>query len=427
MRAPPGTPRTIDPGHGKGYATAVARATRLDELVAATPASRDRVVDFLRAASILAVVFGHWFIGIVWWQDGVLRTTSAVGVTTGLWLATWFFQVMPIFFFVGGYANLVSLDAARRRGETTGTFVRGRLRRLLRPSLVFFAVWSVIVVGMHLLNVGAPTGPRIGGSTTLLRLFLPPGATLPFGPLWFLAVYLVVVSLAPWLIGLHRRFRWWVPAVMVAGAATADVIGFQAGISWVRWANVAFVLLLPHQLGFFYADGTFARLSRSFFWGMIAVGLGGLLLLTNPPFWRLFGDARFVWFPRIGAYPKSLLGTDVERVSNAYPPTMCFLLGAVWSIGAVMLLRPFLARWLEHPRPWKATIFLNSVIMTLFLWHMTAYLLAVLTLWPLGLGHQHDSTAAWWLERPLWIGLSAAYLALLVAVFGRFERPPRRA
>jgi len=47
-------------------------------------------------------------IGIVWWQDGVLRTTSAVGVTTGLWLATWFFQVMPIFFFVGGFSNLVS-------------------------------------------------------------------------------------------------------------------------------------------------------------------------------------------------------------------------------------------------------------------------------------------------------------------------------
>ena len=90
-------------------------ATQLGEMVARTPATRDRVVDFLRAASIVAVVFGHWMIGIVWWQNGVLRTTSAVGVTTGLWLATWFFQVMPIFFFVGGFSNLVSLDASRRR------------------------------------------------------------------------------------------------------------------------------------------------------------------------------------------------------------------------------------------------------------------------------------------------------------------------
>ena len=120
-------------------------------------------------------------------------------------------------------------------------------------------------------------------------------------------------------------------------------------------------------------------------------------------------------------------GTDVEPVSNAYPPTVCFLLGAIWSIGSVMLLRPVLARWLERTGPWMVTILLNSVIMTLFLWHMTAYLFTVLTLWPLGLGHEHDSTAGWWLERPLWIGLSALYLTVLVAVFGRFERPKRPA
>ena len=401
-------------------------ASNLDELVAKTPATRDRVVDFLRAASIVAVVFGHWFIGMMWWQDGVLRTTSAVGVTPGLWIGTWFFQVMPIFFFVGGFSNMTSLDASRRRGESTGAFVRSRVGRLLRPSLVFFAVWGAITVVMHLADVGAATGPRIWGDTTLLRLFLPPGATLPFGPLWFLGVYLIVVCAAPWMVALHRRFRWWVPGAMVAGAVAADLIGFQGGVSVVRWCNVAFVLLLPHQLGFFYADGTFARLPRRAFWAMALAGFGGLVVLTNPPLWQLFGDARLTWFPGIGAYPKSLLGTDVERVSNAYPPTVCFMLGGIWAIGAVMLLRPALTRWLEHARVWKVTIVLNSVIMTLFLWHMTAFLLAILTVWWLGLGHEHTSTVRWWLERPLWIGLPAAYLVGLVAVFGRFERPRRR-
>ena len=66
--------------------------------------------------------------------------------------------------------------------------------------------------------------------------------------------------------------------------------------------------------------------------------LGLLALLTTAPFWQLFGTARFDWFPGIGYYPKSLLGTDVERVSNAYPPTVCFLLGGIWTIGAVMLM-----------------------------------------------------------------------------------------
>lgn len=396
--------------------------TTLQEMVERTPASRDRVVDFLRAASILAVVIGHWTIGIVWWQDGVIRTTSAVGVTAYLWLATWFLQVMPIFFFVGGFSNYVAYTAGRERGETSGAFVRSRIDRLLRPSLVFLGVWAVVMLAMHLMSIGAPTGPRLWGDVAVLRGVLPPGATLPFGPLWFLAVYLVVVAVAPWTIALHRRFGLWVPVAMAAGAAVSDLVGFVGGMPLARWANVVFVLLLPHQLGHAYGDGSMLRWPRRAFWAMVVVGLGGLLLLTNPPLFRLAGDVRFEWFPGIGAYPKSLLGTDVERVSNAYPPTLCFLLGGIWSIGAAMLLRSRLARWLQRPRAWAPTIAVNGVIMTLFLWHMTAYLLAILVLWPLGMGQQTDSTPRWWLERIVWIVVPGAILAGLVAIFGRFER-----
>jgi hypothetical protein len=89
-------------------------------------------------------------------------------------------------------------------------------------------------------------------------------------------------------------------------------------------------------------------------------------------------------------------------------------------------VRERLARWLAGLRPWKATIVLNRVIMTLFLWHMTAFLLAIFLLWPLGLGRQHDSTARWWVERPLWIGVPVLFLLGLVWLFGRFEHPRRR-
>jgi hypothetical protein len=64
--------------------------------------------------------------------------------------------------------------------------------------------------------------------------------------------------------------------------------------------------------------------------------------------------------------------------------------------------------------------------MTLFLWHMTAFLCAILVLWPLGLAREHDSTAAWWLQRPVIISISAAFLVGLIAIFGRFERPRPR-
>ncbi|MCA1727346.1 MAG: hypothetical protein LC722_06780 [Actinobacteria bacterium] len=71
-------------------------------------------------------------------------------------------------------------------------------------------------------------------------------------------------------------------------------------------------------------------------------------------------------------------------------------------------------------------ISVNSVVMTLFLWHMTAFLLALLVLWPLGLGQQGDTTASWWIERPMWEIVPALFLVPLVWLFGRFERPKAR-
>ena len=40
-------------------------------------------------------MFAHWFVGIIHWDGGVIRTTSAVGETSYLWLMTW---LLPSFF-----------------------------------------------------------------------------------------------------------------------------------------------------------------------------------------------------------------------------------------------------------------------------------------------------------------------------------------
>ena len=393
----------------------------IGELAAATPASRDRYVDFLRAVSILVVVVGHWTIALIFRDGGVVRSTSAIGKAPGLWLATWLFQVMPVFFFVGGYANFVAYRSARRRDDSARTFIRGRLRRLLVPSLALLAVWTAIQIVLHLTDTGTPTGPRIG-DLVLLRGVRPPGQTIPFGPLWFLGVYLVVVCISPLTVALHERLRWWVPGVMVAGTVAVDAVGFIGGQSGIRYLNAVFVFLLPHQLGHFYGDGSVDRWSRAALAGLAAVGLGGLILLTNPwVFEAAVGERRFEWFPGIGHYPRSLLGTDTERIANTYPPTLCFMLVGFWLIGLVLLLRPAISRWLQRPGPWRATILGNAWIMTLFLWHMTAYLVAIQLLWPLGFGHEHEPTARWWLERPIWIAVPGVILVALIAVFGRFE------
>jgi hypothetical protein len=243
---------------------------------------------------------------------------------------------------------------------------------------------------------------------------------VPFGPLWFLAVYAVVVVMAPVMIRLHERFGLAVPAVMVAGTVVCDALGFSGGMKGFRYLNIAFVLFLPHQLGFFYAEGRLQRLPSRTHWAMALGGLAALVLLTNP--W-IFGEMGDRWFPGVGHYPKSLMGTDVEPISNAYPPTLPYMAMTFWSIGPVILLRGPLERWLENRRPWKAVIVVNSVIMTLFLWHMTAYLLAILFLWPLGFGHTDATSLRWWVERPLWVAVPGIILLGIVAVLARFERP----
>jgi acyltransferase-like protein len=378
----------------------------LDDVVAATPLSRDRVVDFLRAASIIVVVFGHWFIGVIWWRGGKIGTVSAIGLTSWLWIATWFLQVIPLFFFVGGFANYVGYQSVRRQGRSVWLFLRSRAVRLLQPTLVFVLVWVGIEVVLHLIDAGG---------TGVLRGVRPPGATVPFGPLWFLAVYFIVVMASPVTIWMHRRFDVAVPIGLVVGAVLVDVLRFGANLEWIGQANVWLVFLLPHQLGYFYAEGRLTRLPKAVFVAMAVVGFAAMMVLTN--LYRLF--------PGISVYPRSLLGTDVGRITNTNPPTSMMLAMAIWSIGVAMLVRPALTGWLQRVRVWKAVVFTNTIVMTLFLWHMTAYLIAVLLLWPLGLGRQRDTTTSWWIERPLWELLPAVFLVGLVIVFGRFERPRR--
>lgn len=364
----------------------------LEELAEKTPASRDRYVDFLRAFSIATVVFGHWLIALIWWRNEAIGVYNAVGATSGLWLATWVLQVMPIFFFVGGFSNHKTYSSMRQRGEGYRDFMKARAARLLTPTGVFIGLWIVAQVIFHLVDVG--------GDRTIRVSFLP------FGPLWFLFVYLGVIALTPLTLGVHERFGVGAVAGFLAVAIAGDVLRFNDIAPGFGWLNLAAVWLLAHQLGYFYADGSLVSAGRRAHALMAAGGLIGLIVLTN-----------------IGVYPRSMVGTDVETVSNMNPPTVCIVALAVWQVGAAMLLRERLSRWLQKTRPWTTVIAANSMIMTVFLWHMTAYLIAILILHPMGLGHPTDSTVSWWLQRPLWIAAPAVLLAVFVAVFGRFERP----
>lgn len=370
----------------------------LRALAEATPASRDRYVDFLRAFSILTVVVGHFLIALIHWEDGRIYVHNAVGHQSGLWIATWVLQVMPVFFFVGGFSNGIGWRSTVERGDRYADFLKRRARRLLRPTLVFVTVWIAVEVVLHVADIGA-AGP--------LR-----GTFLPFGPMWFLFVYMAVIALAPAMSTLHVRYRSLVLVVLTAAVAAVDITRFAGLGRGIGWVNLALVWLLIHQIGLFYADGSLLRAGKRVWWVMALAGLLVLTVLTNLV--NLFDS---LW------YPRSMVGVDVEPVSNMSPPSFAIVALGVWQIGLAMLLRERVGVWLARARVWTATIAVNTVIMTLFLWHLTAYVIAVVILYPIGLGRPVEPTASWWLQRPLWIVAPMLILGLLVAIFARFERP----
>ncbi|MDX2406268.1 acyltransferase family protein [Streptomyces microflavus] len=367
-------------------------------LAEATPATRDRYVDLLRVASLAAVVLGHWLMAAVT-PDGV---GNLLAVVPALQPLTWLLQVMPVFFFVGGFAHALSYRSLLRKrpeGSTDSVyaaFLRARLQRLLRPTMVFVLVWGAAALLIQLLGGG-------GGLTGVtLRLVTQ--------PLWFIGIYLAMVAFTPPLLRLHERYGWGAFAGLAGAAAAVDVLRFAAGVPYVEFLNFAFVWLAVHQLGFLRADGR--------------LGVGpALSALRRPALLAGGGLVAAVALVAFGPYPLSMVGMPGEKVSNMAPPTLALLCHGLWLVGAVELLRAPAARLLARPRAWRTVVAANGVAMTAFLWHLTAMLGVYGAMLALDVPLPEPATAAWWAQTPLRLAVAAALTAVLVAAFRTFERP----
>ncbi len=365
------------------------------EMAERTPETRNRYVDFLRAASITVVVVGHWLMSAPIVRDGELKLDDMLATAPWSQWLTWVCQVMPLFFIVGGYSNMVSWDSARRRGEGYGLWTATRLKRLMGPVVPLMVMWAVMAIVAHRFGV-RPTYIRVGSQVALI-------------PTWFLAVYVMVTVAAPGTSWAWHRFgmlSFWVPALC---AVVVDTIAFSIGFSTLRWVNYAFVWLSVHQLGYLWRDGRIAGPVRALSWAV--AGLAVLMFL--------------IW---AASYPVSMISVPDELISNSRPPTLALLALGALHAGIVLLMETPMRRWLRRPGPWTATVFVNGTIMTVYLWHNTVMVLMIgllNLLGGVGLTFEPD-TAVWWMTRPLWIGLLGAILAVIfVPVFNRFERRAR--
>ncbi|QBI19715.1 acyltransferase [Egibacter rhizosphaerae] len=370
-------------------------AARIAEL---TPLDRNRYADFLRVLAICIVVLGHWLVAVVLIDDGWEAGSLLAMEPWTQWL-TWIFQVMPLFFFVGGYANAAAWRSARQRGQPWAQWIRVRARRLLRPVLPLLVLWVPLAAILGTLGVPGD----------LLQL----GTQVAFIPAWFLAAYLLVCAIVPTTWALHERLGAWAVVAFAVAAALVDIVHLF-GVPLLGWANFVFVWAGIHQLGYlWYAERLPTRVPAAL--TLLGAGLAALVALTQ-----------------LADYPLSLVGTGIEdERSNNSPPTVALTALGVAQVGLVLALRRPAERWLQRPAVWARVVIGGSLAMTVYLWHMTALVLVIALTYPTGLwpaGSEIDAT--WWAMRPLWWALLAAALAGLVAVFARFERSgkpiPRR-
>ena len=375
-----------------------------------TPPSRDRVIDAVRGLSLVVVVLGHLIMAMAFWpEDGRPLMGNLMTAYPTLQYLTWVLQVMPLFFAFGGAASVIAWRRAHSGEVLYSAWFWGRVRRLLRPVLVYFAAMALL---------GVVISAVVGDAATPLLAIVA-------APLWFLGVYLLMLLCLPAMWRLHERNRAVAFVVLIPGAVVVStgitVLGWP---TWVGLLNYLLVWLTIQQLGFFWGERTRRRT-----WAVVAAAAfaANLLLVYFGP-WPMSlvglpGDVLNVDSISVLGHSWAVPGWHGE-FSNMSPPSVVLLLHGLTIVSLVFVARGPLDALLHRPRLWRAVTFVMMIAMSLYLWHFLAIVLALATLHRLGLPPPTRLAASGWPEpvdtlRYLeWFGVFllvfAVYLGVLV-------------
>jgi fucose 4-O-acetylase-like acetyltransferase len=356
---------------------------------------RNLAVDFYRVAGVVLIVFGHWLAGSVTYHDGSFgRQNPLLDQPWTQWL-TWLFQAVPAFFLVAGYAAAVSWDHRRADDEMSHqTWVRRRIARVLGPSAAYVVLISACVVVFE----------STGASGSLLEYA---GWAVAMH-LWFLAVYLIVVSLTPIAIAAQRRCGLLVPAALALGVAAVDITSLAGHVPYLGWLNYLLCWGLLYQLGIAWQSGLLAGYRPALLGAGSACALGLL-----------------IW---LGPYPVSMIGVPGQLVQNTEPPSLAMAAFGCAQAGLVIGLAPMIDRALRADAIQRVLSRANTNVMALYLWHMIPVVIVAVIAYPAGwLPQPDEGGVAWWLGRLEWLAIlslvTAVELALLWWGRGLFAAP----
>lgn len=347
---------------------------------------RDLTLDLARVFCVLLVVVIHLLmVGVGVGPDGSLVIARTLEEQPWFDAASWIGQIMPLFFVVGGFASLTAWRSNVRRGGTAADYVKTRVLRLAQPSLPLFVFYVVVI-----------------GGATVLALAPELVETVVIGagaPLWFIAAYTLCQTVVPVMVRLHERAPLPTLGALAVGVVAVDALRYGTGIEELGYLNLFFVWVLVQQLGFWYADGWFARRRPWQLLLVIAACYGVLLPLAL-----------------VGPYSTNML-------TNLNPPTLPLVLLGVAQACTLRLLRPALAR-LMGTHAARAVVFLvGTRLMTIYLWHLPV----IIILAGVGLlipgASPAPASPAWWWSRILVFLLVLAVLFAFSLVVGRWEQP----
>ncbi|WP_441414730.1 acyltransferase family protein [Arthrobacter sp. 2MCAF14] len=364
------------------------RQQKTSVAMAAFGRSRDPVIDLARFFCLILVVLSHcMMVSPVLHPDGTVTTENTLMEQHWFEPVLWVFQVMPLFFVLGGITGLESWRRLRARGGSGVDYAQLRLLRLIRPATALLASMFVGLWAARLLGVDPEVVQLIATGAGM--------------PLWFLAAYLATQLSVPLLARLHGHAPWLTLGGLVAAVITLDSL--RGAFPILAFVNMLFVWCAVQQFGFFIADGIFAGRSRGWFAGLI---VGSNLLLG--------------FVTGIGVYSGNMI-VDLN------PPNFCMLLLGLSQAATLQLLRPALAwvagvRWIR----WVVAV-AGRRSMTVYLWHLPLLAamagLLLLTDFP----KPAAGTAEWWLARPLvLLGVLVLLLPVLL-LCGRLEERPTAA
>jgi len=350
--------------------------------------ARNHLIDLARAMSVFVVVTFHCLLYTIVVVDSVPQMVPwAPHPHASWWTASWFIMIIPLFFIAGGFAHAFVIDRLRSQGRTYTYYLASRARRLVGPLLLFVGFCTVLST-LAAWFYSAPVS--IALSVQFAQL------------LWFIAVYLVIVGVAPLMVRLHDRWGVLPMAALAAAAVAVDAWSFAAGQPEVRYLNLLTVWPLCHQLGIAYHRGWFRT---GPVWTAWAV-LGAAVLLIPV---LIFGFG----------YPASSIGLGDIPIANVLPPTAAMIvLGCGQAAALGLLERAGVARRLSS-RVERGLSVGNALAVTTYLWHIPCIVLAGGAL--VGLTRLMPSAAPVLLSQGSMVLVTWGVIAALVPLIGRLE------